>query len=339
MLSCSSACIIPSKRLDDNHYDHGYVFTASKKWIEMEQRRFKAEFPQNRKYKTKQKDRAEQPVKQTVVAQTAAGKRGRSVAERKSLASVQSHGASAPVHRFSRSASPYRLIHASASILASPTEKSRLLSSAHNSNDHVHPENLKRESKLPSRDMHQTGASAAFFTDFDKVSWAPESVPVPISTQCSVEKQNSRQPLFLPASDVSDDESSTEADHVNARNNPSSIPDDNTMHLRTWQDALLSYVAKPHQLDSAEGDHLYALLQEMITNSDFSRLSLWIISEVKVTILMENGEVATEMKNKGQILRMLARMYPGKVASMVKRLLEIWGRNLPGRAKKGRLMG
>ncbi|KAJ6573671.1 hypothetical protein B0H10DRAFT_1963927 [Mycena sp. CBHHK59/15] len=47
--------------LDDNHYDHGYVFTASKKWIEMEQRRFKAEFPQNRKYKTKQKDRAEQP--------------------------------------------------------------------------------------------------------------------------------------------------------------------------------------------------------------------------------------------------------------------------------------
>ncbi|KAJ6591925.1 hypothetical protein B0H10DRAFT_2090584 [Mycena sp. CBHHK59/15] len=57
--------------LDDNHYDHGYVFTASKKWIEMEQRRFKAEFPQNRKYKTKQKDRAEQPVKQTVVAQTA----------------------------------------------------------------------------------------------------------------------------------------------------------------------------------------------------------------------------------------------------------------------------
>ncbi|KAJ6558949.1 hypothetical protein B0H10DRAFT_2120255 [Mycena sp. CBHHK59/15] len=123
--------------LDDNHYDHGYVFTASKKWIEMEQRRFKAE--------------AEQPVKQTVVAQTAAGKRGRSVAERKSLASVQLHGASAPVHRFSRSPSPYRLIHASASILASPTEKSRLLSSAHNLTDHVHPENLQRESKLPSR--------------------------------------------------------------------------------------------------------------------------------------------------------------------------------------------
>jgi hypothetical protein len=46
---------------------------------------------------------------------------------------------------------------------------------------------------------------------------------------------------------------------------------------------------------------------------------------------MEDGEVATEMKNKGQLLRILARRSRGKVATMVKRWQGIWGSKLTKR--------
>jgi hypothetical protein len=60
-------------------------------------------------------------------------------------------------------------------------------------------------------------------------------------------------------------------------------------------------------------------------------LSFWITSEVEVTMGMEDGEVATEMKNKGQLLRILARRSRGKVATMVKRWQGIWGSKLTKR--------
>ncbi|KAJ7916410.1 hypothetical protein B0H13DRAFT_1871184 [Mycena leptocephala] len=132
------------------------------------------------------------------------------------------------------------------------------------------------------------------------------------------------EPLFLPSSDVSDDE--FPIDNDDGQNNQSAfsfILDDNTMPL--WQDALLSYLDMPtHQLKSAEGE-ICALLHAMITNSDISGLSLWITSEVEVAMGTEDGEVVTEMKNKGQMLRILARRSGGKVAAMVKRLQSIWG--------------
>ncbi|KAJ7872750.1 hypothetical protein B0H13DRAFT_1895261 [Mycena leptocephala] len=194
----------------------------------------------------------------------------------------------------------------------------------------------RQPSDVDARNKHQTRAfgfdeskssAIAFSRQIKSVSPVSLSVAAPMSTQFNVESQSSKEPLFLPSSDVSDDDGSMDDDHVNEQNNqtPAFISDDNTMRLQAWQDALLSYIAMPtHQLKS-EQDEICTLLQEMMTYSDFSRLCLWIPREVQVTTASGEVEMGIAMKNKGQLLRMLARRSRGEVGRMVKRLLGIWG--------------
>ncbi|KAJ7900807.1 hypothetical protein B0H13DRAFT_1883292 [Mycena leptocephala] len=58
-----------------------------------------------------------------------------------------------------------------------------------------------------------------------------------------------------------------------------------------------------------DGD-LMAVLKDMVLNSDLLGLSGWIAEEVEVP-LSHNGKLQWRKKNKGQILRILAKVYGG----------------------------
>ncbi|KAJ7817620.1 hypothetical protein B0H14DRAFT_2571933 [Mycena olivaceomarginata] len=73
---------------------------------------------------------------------------------------------------------------------------------------------------------------------------------------------------------------------------------------------------------SIDGD-LMAVLKDMILNSDLLGLSGWIAEEVEVP-LSHNGKVQWRKKNKGQILRILAKVYGGVAQMRVTQLLDIW---------------
>ena len=71
-----------------------------------------------------------------------------------------------------------------------------------------------------------------------------------------------------------------------------------------------------------DGD-LMAVLKDMVLNSNLPGLSEWIAEEVEVP-LSHNGNVEWRKKNKGQILRIFAKVYEGVVQMRVSQLLDIW---------------
>ncbi|KAK7064499.1 chromo domain-containing protein [Favolaschia claudopus] len=135
--------------VDNNDYNEGDVFAASKKWIKKERARFKTEFDKSKEEERKQKERAEKKKEARLAAKHEAKKRKKNLEKQKSTSAKPSRSASAASvrHNSVSSVSSYPVpVPAFASTSAPPPSK-LFASDSEDSDDDVPLANVKKKKK------------------------------------------------------------------------------------------------------------------------------------------------------------------------------------------------